>query len=68
LSQLFIEAVIQSRLNLKIKTTKIRLDNYIIHIMYYIIISVALSFTIVGLNNKKSKQYILTKNTRLPIM
>jgi len=34
LSQLFIEAVAESRLNLKTKTTKIILDNYIIHIIY----------------------------------
>jgi len=37
LSQLVIEAVTQSRLNLKTKTTKITLDNYIIHIIYLLL-------------------------------
>jgi len=41
LSQLFIDAVTQSRLNFKTKTT---LDNYIIHNY----LSVAFSFSIVG--------------------
>jgi len=37
-------------LNLKTKATKITLDNYIINIKF---LSVAVSFTIVGLNSKK---------------
>jgi len=34
LSQLFIEAITQSRLNLKTKTKEITLDNCIIHVIY----------------------------------
>jgi len=38
LSQLYIEAVTQSRLNnLKTKNAKITLDNYIIHIIYLLL-------------------------------
>jgi len=37
LPQLFIEAVTLSRSNLKTKTTKTRLDNYIVHIIYLLL-------------------------------
>jgi len=50
LSQLFIEVVIKSRLNLKTATTKLRLDNNIIIMIHNIYL---LHFTIAGLGNKK---------------
>jgi len=37
LSQLFIEAVTQSILNLKTKNAKITLNNYVIHILYLLL-------------------------------
>jgi len=49
LSQLFTERASQFSLNLKRNTTKLRPDNYI---DYSHQLSVAFSFTIVGLNKK----------------
>jgi len=52
LSQLFIEAVIQSRLNMKTKATKIR-QLYNAHHL-----AVAFSYTIVQLNDKTGNKTI----------
>jgi len=65
LSQLFNGAVTQSRLNLNPKTTKITLNNDIN--THHLGLSVAFSFTIIGLNNKR-KQNNLTEKTRQKII
>jgi len=62
LSQLFVEAVTQSRLNLKTINAKITLDSYTMHIFYLLLFHLQLDNI-----RKIAKQNKLTKKPRLPI-